>query len=110
MLVTVEITQEIIDLGCEMTKEGSRSQNCPGAIAIQNLLKQEIGVMVSDVHVTYFSTKIIRYGGKRVLDFDQQLLVAESPQELKTFVHEFDSKENAGPITFQMDIPEEYLA
>jgi hypothetical protein len=95
--VTVDITQDDIDTGSP-----SEGHACPAAFALNRLIKPRLYAEVLPRRV------ILR---DRFEESDEALAEAESPSELRNFVHEFDLYGDTGmpPLSFSITLPEDVL-
>jgi hypothetical protein len=94
MKVTVQVTRDDIRRG-----QPEKCQYCPIAHALRRVIKPECGFLVTEFWVAIYPT--IHTSGP---SYDARL-----PLFAHLFVKSFDNCEQVEPITFDLDIPEEYL-
>ena len=89
----IEVTQTHIETGV------SQCNKCPVALAILDVLVDEIEVQVSDLEIRLISRPRL-FGGNT-------LFAAEPPDSVCCFIHSFDGDGvGADPFSFELNIPE----
>ncbi|MCI0537687.1 MAG: hypothetical protein L0Z50_20935 [Verrucomicrobiales bacterium] len=90
----IEVTQNDIDKGCEKD-----CLKCPVALAINRVLRKP--------YVCYVDIPLIRIRKGRSLDFVCEIL---TPEVAIDFIRAFDPGRDVSPFSFDLSIPEEYVA
>jgi hypothetical protein len=94
MLTTFDLTQKDIDDGIRQ-----RCNACPVALCVL----RKLGLLPIDVHVTVDRLSLRRPGE------NVWAAVIPLPDEVTFFIVGFDDGEPSFPMSFELDIPEEFL-
>lgn len=91
MNIRFNITPKDISLGCK-----GDAGNCPSARAIQRRFKAGIVVNVGLFSLSFYNT-------------DKFCRIKEMPKTLHNFIKLYDDGQPVKPISFTLDVPEEFL-
>lgn len=108
MIVKFEMTAADVEAG------GICAKTCPVAIVVQRQLQPKYDVTVSAREIVLSTTADWMRSHHQLLGGDWEQHVIKTPPNVAQFIKTYDNRTQVqpplAPITFELDIPEKYLA